>query len=63
MNGQMTISNDCEEMARAIERVSNYTVLEPLDFDMRGYANYIAEHNIPIEKIDETIFSMFRTTR
>lgn len=62
MSGQTTSYNHCsEEMLRAIERVENYQGLEPLHFDLRGYAQYIKDHNIPTEELDESIWSMFRT--
>lgn len=61
MNGQTMSFKDKQNIIdQFIERVPPYEQLTPLQFDMRGYADYVRENNIPIEEIDERVYSRFR---
>lgn len=61
MNGQTMSFKDKQDIIdRYIESVPPYEQLTPLQFDMRGYADYVRENNLSIEEIDDTIYARFR---
>ena len=44
-----------------IDRVDPYMDLEPLKFDLRGYAAYLKEHNLDGRDVPEAVIERFRT--
>lgn len=43
-----------------IDRVDPYLDLEPLKFDLRGYAAYLAEHNLDGRNVPEDVVERFK---
>lgn len=61
MSGQtMSYEEKVKIMDEYLEKYNPCKPLEPLQFDLHGYCEYISEHNIPSDQIDESIWSMFR---
>lgn len=60
MTGQMKSSKEKDVMVRKyIERVNPYKPLEPLKFDLRGYAAYLKEHSISGNNVPESVVKQF----
>ncbi|MDO5441911.1 MAG: hypothetical protein Q4F55_05095 [Bacillota bacterium] len=60
MTGQMKSSKEKDAMVREyIERVNPYKPLEPLKFDLRGYAAYLKEHSISGNNVPESVVKQF----
>ena len=60
MTGQMKSYKEKEIIAQKyIERVNPYKPLEPLKFDLRGYAAYLKEHSISGNDVPESVLQQF----
>jgi hypothetical protein len=42
-----------------IEKVNPYETKPGLEFDLRGYAKYLSEHNIPGNNVPPSVVKMF----
>ena len=63
MNGQTTLSKFKEKQKIAddyIKKVNPYIKPEPLQFDLRGYSNYMKEHNIAAKDVTDDIYEKFQ---
>ena len=59
MNGQMTYTEKIKMVEGFIDTVNPYDNPPVLNFDMRGYANYIKENNLTSDNITEDVLNMF----
>ncbi len=60
MNGLMNQFNlKMEEAQKYMEIVKNYDIHNEPYFDMRGYAKYLRENNIPNNKVPKEVMEMF----
>ena len=60
MTGQMKSSKEKDAMVQEyIARVNPYKPLEPLKFDLRGYAAYLKEHSISGNNVPESVVKQF----
>ncbi len=59
MNGQMTYTEKIKMVEGFIDTVNPYDNPPVLNFDMRGYANYIKENNLTSYNIKEDVLNMF----
>lgn len=61
MNGQTkSYSEKMAIMDEFIKRVNPYKKHEPLNFDIRGYSNYLEKHGIDGKNVPQHIVDMFR---
>lgn len=61
MNGQKKSSNEKDLLVQAyIEKTNPYKPLEPLKFDLRGYAAYLKEHAISGNNVPEAVIAQFQ---
>lgn len=61
MSGQMKLSNEKDLFVREyIKRTNPYKPLEPLKFDLRGYATYLKEHAISGKEVPEEVIAQFQ---
>ena len=60
MNGQQLSYEEKKRIAKNfIVNVDPYGKREPLRFDMRRYAQYVKDNNIPVSEITEETMQMF----
>ncbi|MGN0512857.1 MAG: hypothetical protein ACI4GD_01165 [Lachnospiraceae bacterium] len=60
MSGQTMSFNDKKELANSfIKRVNPYEKKEGLKFDLRGYAKYLKDNNIPNDNVPPSVVEMF----
>ena len=59
MNGQMTYTEKIKMVEEFIDTVNPYDNPPVLNFDMRGYVNYIKENNLTSDNITEDVLNMF----
>lgn len=60
MNGQMKKSNR-QVVEEFISRVNPYEKPNPIAFDLRSYAAYVAEHELSADEITPEIMAKFST--
>lgn len=48
-----------EEAQKFIKKMNDYDIHNEPYFDMRGYAKYIADNNIPHNKVPKEVMKMF----
>ncbi len=60
MNGQMESYEKKQRMVdEYLQRVDIYAPLKPMEFDLRGYADYLSEHNIDPKNVPEEVAKLF----
>ena len=61
MSGQMKSYSEKKEMVEHfIEKCNPYQPLNPLKFDLRGYAKYIEENEISYSQVTPEILEKFK---
>lgn len=51
--GDLSFDEKQKIVEEYIQKVNPYKDLEPLNFDLRGYAEYVKEHNVSSEEAKE----------
>lgn len=60
MNSKAMSFEEKQELAQSfIKAVKPYEKKEGLKFDLRGYAKYLEEHNIPGDNVPPSVVEMF----
>lgn len=63
MNGQMSAYKEKQHIADSfIEKLQPYNKITPLQFDLRGYAQFLEENNISGKHVPENIVKRFSKT-
>ena len=60
MNGQKTFNEKLNIAEKFIATVNPYEKSPNLNFDLRGYAQYVKEHNLTGKDITADVMNMFQ---